>query len=762
MAASGTIEETALLLALTDHQIDAKVIDLDHYRIRGGMAVETDYIIRVEPSSSSSARKASAGSGGSGGGGVQFEGFTLSKTYSSFRTLANHLKKVADRVMTSGEADPEDDETKKMAQYCETVHHLVETQRTEYLGKVNYNYVKVLAKKRSQIIDQILDATLSHFPRKLEGRPFNDEVAQAIETFFLLDHCIEAESPQHTSKLSSGGKAYAPTSLDEGGSSHSKQQQNATNKAPSLVSKTQNTAANIFEEAVANLDNFLKLGSSDAAGDGSSKGGDTMKTPVKGGVGSSNVSSLTSPVVPITRKTRKSVVMRQFDEDELKEVGEEANLLLDDERPQTELVPSYSQPIPSFNSHGSMIGDLLDNNPIVFAAITVGTITFLKGASKLVVTMDLDIMMLLIWAAFCVGLHTPRPMISGVDQNFGPPKKSTTRPAKKIKPKSSAALLRKSMASTPDAHAAAAKAAAVVASFESVTDDDEGGDGHEPDLIIETINSPFPVFPEGAALGSALNCWSEPDYRCFSVRGKKYLKDKIKVESGEYIFKARGLDLFLTDTCPENAASNPGVFGGRMRTKPTFLINFRLPWGILLAYFEITEKYVPFVRAAYEPDFDKSTLPSMDDMTPGERCAARFLMGSMEHKNKTLKLVPIVVEGPWVVKSVVGGKPAIIGNKLPVNYIYQEAEGDKALYLESDFDIVASSAARGILSCVRSYTQSLTLDLGLVIQGNTEDELPEQMLGAVRIHGIDPLDAPELPATKADLFGSITPDEADD
>lgn len=152
----------------------------------------------------------------------------------------------------------------------------------------------------------------------------------------------------------------------------------------------------------------------------------------------------------------------------------------------------------------------------------------------------------------------------------------------------------------------------------------------------------------------------------------------------------------------------------------------------------------------------------MDKMTPGQRCAARFFMGSQEHKNKTLKLVPSVVEGPWVVKSVVGGKPAIIGNKLPVNYVYQKAEGDKAMYLESDFDIVASSAARGILSCVRTYTQSLTIDLGLVIQGDAKDELPEQMLGAVRIHGINPLDAPAYPPTKEALFGNLESHDADD
>jgi hypothetical protein len=70
--------------------------------------------------------------------------------------------------------------------------------------------------------------------------------------------------------------------------------------------------------------------------------------------------------------------------------------------------------------------------------------------------------------------------------------------------------------------------------------------------------------------------------------------------------------------------------------------------------------------------------------------------GTQQHKDKVWKIVPVVVEGPWIVKQAVGGKPAIIGTKLPVSYIYQPAEGDKALYLEADLDIVASSAARGM------------------------------------------------------------------
>jgi hypothetical protein len=115
------VEKSPLLVALMDRKLTADVVDLDHYRIRGGMAVETDYIIRVEPT-----------------GGAQFESFTLSKTYSSFRTLGNQLKKIADNAMAS--TKNVDEATKKLAQYCETVHHLVETQRLQYLGKVRILY----------------------------------------------------------------------------------------------------------------------------------------------------------------------------------------------------------------------------------------------------------------------------------------------------------------------------------------------------------------------------------------------------------------------------------------------------------------------------------------------------------------------------------------------------------------------------------------------------------------------------------------------
>merc|ERR1740124_154634 len=114
----------------------------------------------------------------------------------------------------------------------------------------------------------------------------------------------------------------------------------------------------------------------------------------------------------------------------------------------------------------------------------------------------------------------------------------------------------------------------------------------------------------------------------------------------------------------------------------------------------------------------------LDSMTPSERCVANFLRADDATKNNLLKIVPVVVEGPWIVRSVVSGKPAIIGQKLPVTYIYDPPpptanSTSSCCYLELDLDVVSSAAARSILSVVRGYTQDLTMDLGFVIQGNT-------------------------------------------
>ena len=421
--------------------------------------------------------------------------------------------------------------------------------------------------------------------------------------------------------------------------------------------------------------------------------------------------------VPRSKKRRESVAIRNAEEHEL---ANAKSLRVDEEELQ--------QSTTSQKKTSPVVSILLfvDEKPLMVVAVFAGAMQVLKIALPTVIPNTL----LVGFVCFCLGMQSLR--MAGVEKQG----------SKGVHISSAGTLMPQSISA---------------------------GGAEATEAPRQLIESPMPRFPEGAKLGSALNCWSDPPSTNFKVRGDKYLKDKKKIESGPCLFPNRGIDLFLTDACPENVGSIPTLMNGELRNVPTFIINFRLPWGVLLFYFEIPERFIPFIKGCYGDDsVNKSELEQqMKDMSNCDRCCARFLMGDENHKNNTLKIFPGIVEGPWVVKASVGGKPAIIGTKLPVNYVYQPegtaVDGSKqALYLEADLDIVSSSAARGVLSVVRSYTQVLTLDLGFAVQGNSEDELPECMLTGVRIHGIDPLHAPPLPPMKDVIFGGTNADGADE
>jgi Protein ENHANCED DISEASE RESISTANCE 2, C-terminal len=650
------------------------------YRIHGGLAVETDYIITVQHVASATSTPT-------------FETFAISKTYSAFRTLVQQLKQL----------DHPSEETKK---YCHQIYQMIDTQRTAYLGKVNYLYVQVLAKQRKEILDHVLVILLKHCYPTNQGpdvlanqqQSNNQNIGTIISTFFLTDHVVckdpprTVEPPAKTSEdlLSSPPPAQPPNPIAWIGGAIQNVSQNVSQAAS-------NTVATIT--------------------------GNNSSNPAP----SADVADAPGPVVvPMTQRRRRSIIERDQEEVTLNAVaGTEAKLWIDDDRSVPHL-PNYSHPVPTVRM-STGVGKWVDTNPWTFLAIAVGIVLFLQRAAGIVVSMDGDLFLLCVFASFCIGLHTPRPMVSGYDQSAT--MKGVVLP--KVD-RSGRRLLRQSMHASPRR---------VV--LPNPPTDDELSHVEE----VNAMGSPMAMFPDGAELGSHLNCWSRPDTSVFQVRGPNYFADKKKIPSADYIFPCRGVDLFLTDACPQNVGRIPGIMGGKLREIPTFIINFRLPWGVLLFYCEIPSKFIPFIVSS---QFSGNDIPpdlrsTLEDMTPPERTVARWLMNETVNKNKSLKIVPVVVDGPWVVKSVVGGKPAIIGAKLPISYVYQPQQGTNALYIEADLDIAASSAARGILSVTRSYTQILTINLGFVIQANESDELPEQMLTGARLHGIDPLTAPSLP-----------------
>jgi hypothetical protein len=59
------------------------------------------------------------------------------------------------------------------------------------------------------------------------------------------------------------------------------------------------------------------------------------------------------------------------------------------------------------------------------------------------------------------------------------------------------------------------------------------------------------------------------------------------------------------------------------------------------------------------------------------------------------------------------------------------------LIMQLDVDIGSSSVARGVVNLVVGYLSKLVIELAFLIQANTEEELPEYLLGTCRLINLD-------------------------
>ncbi|KAK4364727.1 hypothetical protein RND71_016085 [Anisodus tanguticus] len=83
--------------------------------------------------------------------------------------------------------------------------------------------------------------------------------------------------------------------------------------------------------------------------------------------------------------------------------------------------------------------------------------------------------------------------------------------------------------------------------------------------------------------------------------------------------------------------------------------------------------------------------------------------------------------GSWIVRQSVGSTPCLLGKAVDCNYIRGPT------YLEVDIDIGSSTVANGVLGLVIGVITTLVVDMAFLVQANTPDELPERLIGAVRV-----------------------------
>ena len=105
-----------------------------------------------------------------------------------------------------------------------------------------------------------------------------------------------------------------------------------------------------------------------------------------------------------------------------------------------------------------------------------------------------------------------------------------------------------------------------------------------------------------------------------------------------------------------------------------------------------------------------------------------------------LKLIPRIIQAPWIVKKSARQVPILVGRHLKTTS-YKANPTPKG-FISKIIDIniaksgkIASAAAR----LCSSYKKLLTIELAFLIEGRDHETLPEEVIGALRFTKVQPL-----------------------
>ncbi len=261
----------------------------------------------------------------------------------------------------------------------------------------------------------------------------------------------------------------------------------------------------------------------------------------------------------------------------------------------------------------------------------------------------------------------------------------------------------------------------------------------------------------------------QPDYLCsyfedsgsgnqFRVRGSNYLNDRLKVSAGpsvlrlvhasmykseEFVYHIssiglckRRLDEYIAST-PEGK-KQPFLFIVNVMVPGDPIVNVVLWWALDQEMADkmlmsdatklMLERYIAIPGSGYERREDKDkSVNSSSCSEADDSCVSGGLFPASDFRNERFKLIPNIVEGPFLVRKAVGNTPALLGKKLTQRYF----RGPH--YVETDVDVSSSVVALSIVGLCRGSARQIMVDIGICLEGRTESELPEQIIGVVRM-----------------------------
>jgi hypothetical protein len=256
----------------------------------------------------------------------------------------------------------------------------------------------------------------------------------------------------------------------------------------------------------------------------------------------------------------------------------------------------------------------------------------------------------------------------------------------------------------------------------------------------------------------------------FKLRGRTYLDDKVKVAAGPAHMELIHADVYKLTSNTYHIAS-VGLCRRRLERFEQscadegkevpflFLLNVMIPGDPPVSIVAWWALWPESASKKHDPSFVNllsqfasvpgSGYQGLERVQQSEQVATPSNGEELEEgqlpandfRNERFKLIPSIVDGPFIVKKAVGNKPALLGKKLTQRYFRGRN------YVEVDVDVSSSVVAFNIVSLCRGYARQLVVDMGICFEGREESELPEGVLGVVRLTRVDmeqaePLEAP--------------------
>mmetsp|Transcript_37105 Transcript_37105/g.73456 ORF Transcript_37105/g.73456 Transcript_37105/m.73456 type:complete len:573 (-) Transcript_37105:65-1783(-) len=234
--------------------------------------------------------------------------------------------------------------------------------------------------------------------------------------------------------------------------------------------------------------------------------------------------------------------------------------------------------------------------------------------------------------------------------------------------------------------------------------------------------------------GDGEHSWCEAEAESFDVRSASYFVDRRKQPAGKPMLDLLSVDFFRIGPggpiwrVREHRDLHPTQLRERGERRFLLILNWIFP------------PFQVVMVGALDPK--APWLNCSEPVAPQARAWQRFLAMPAEERQRVFKVIMAVEQGPWLVRRAVPRKPVLIGRQLKMHSSH--VAGDA---LEITIDISSGKTEQVATGIVMHALRSLRFALATLIEGSSEDELPEALLLCASMRCVDtsrfrcPLDA---------------------